>query len=403
MATVALYRPESFDLPPVERPSRPSDGLDINELCRRLESYRLETKMEQVRQRSKRLQDKRSSTMTYQPRYASRLSLHSSDMLRPATSCAGDKSRRQSRYMTSGDEKSDRSDKSDEDDRVDSGRSSQWLNPKQLLAAREKGLSEAETAYRLRAERTKEDEEYAAARKRSARRSFLSPGPTPDRHASTASRRRESSVSPPPVIPEGKEKKNRPLTTAFENLTMPDLRSLVVPPVPRNPYAGQEDGAEPTKEKKKKKNFLPPARDRNDWSQKSQSCAVDDADRASFMAKLNRRRSRFVPIVVPAEQTGSSSSIIGGDRSAAVVVVEGGELRTRPTGKVAAAEERARDRRRLEQKGEKRRPGLLTSWSADSALDVRRGREAKEAERNQDKSTPKRRKSLFDLFRRRKE
>ncbi|KAF4552097.1 Hypothetical protein D9617_11g009450 [Elsinoe fawcettii] len=395
---IGLYRAESMELeiPPADRPHRQLEPFDVNELCRRLEAYRLELKMEQVRQRSRQLQDKRSSTLTYQPRYASRLSLHSNgEIPRPNTAGPDSKSRRQSRYHDYSDksDRSDRSDKSD-DDRVDSGRSSQWVNPKQLLAAREKGMSESEALHHLSQERSREDAELLKARKAANRRSFfLEPASASrlNRQPST-----KSTADKEASIERKASKKSRPLSTAFENFTTPDLRHHIAPPMPRHPYLNTTNDENEDKEREEKKNrrksWRPAPGDRNDWTQASQTCDADDAERESFLSRLARRSSRFVPTGVEGRRPSARMSFIPGtegrpgtraglmSRERLGSVAEGPkEQSLQPaTGARAAKEKRAM----------KRPSAPWRDSSKDSAVALK------------EEKSPKKRRSLFDLFRR---
>ncbi|PSK36066.1 hypothetical protein B9Z65_5881 [Elsinoe australis] len=339
MAAVMHYRQDSLEMPHLDRGHRSVEPFDINELCRRLEAYRLETKMEQVRQRSRQLQDKRSSKMTYEPRYASRLSLLPGEPQRPTTSVGETKSRRQSRYIS---DSSDKSDKSDEDDRVDSGRSSQWVNPKSLLAARQQGMSSSEALHHITQQHTREDDEFTKARKNANRRSWLNREPSTRSSRSPHGDSRKSRRTPSP------SKKSRPLSTAFDNFTMPDLRSLA-PPVPRI--------TEDEKKKNHRKSWRPQPADRNDWTQASQTCRDDDVERETFLSRLARRKSVFPP-------------------------------------KDAARQSSKTPASAADKQGTKR-PGTFTRHSADSAVSI-----SAQKEKDKNQTSPKRRKSLFDLFRR---
>ncbi|KAF2220948.1 hypothetical protein BDZ85DRAFT_22209 [Elsinoe ampelina] len=411
---IGLYRAESMelDIPPADRPHRQLEPFDVNELCRRLEAYRLELKLEQVRQRSKQLQDKRSSNLTYQPRYASRLSLHSNgEIARPNTAGPDTKSRRQSRYHDYSDksDRSDRSDKSD-DDRVDSGRSSQWLNPKQLLAAREKGMSENEALHHLSQERSREEAEFTKARKAANRRSFfLEPA-----SASRLNRQPSTKSTADKQSPERKPsaRKNRALSTAFENITMPDLHHIA-PPMPRNPYLSpQQDENDPSTDREAKKShrksWRPAPADRHDWAQASQTCAQDDAERQSFLGRLARRSSRFIPSASPATgiegrrpsarmsfipgtegRPGTRAGLMSRERLGSVAEGEAAPTVQDVSGARAAKEKRAM----------KRPSAPWRDNSKDSAVALK-AEKGEVKGRDGDKSPPKKRRSLFDLFRR---
>lgn len=288
-AAVAQPVEHGQDCPPLDHGLRPeSEPFDIDELCRRLEAYRLEVRLSQLRERSKALQQTATSNPTYKPRY----SLIGEPKGFPDMMKADRSSRRQTRLFDA--------EKLKDLDVVPSKpeQSSEWINPKALLAARSHGLSEAEARESVQ-ERDRKEQERTKAKKAMSRRSFA---------FLESSGAKTSSMQDPAA------RKRRPMSVAFNNLSAPDFRSWTghgvrtfspdsPPPIPDVP----KQEARP-----KHKHRLPKQDDRNDWAQADEPVVpisatavatskdlanTDNAvnkDHATFRQKLAKRRSLFI-------------------------------------------------------------------------------------------------------------
>ncbi|KAF2154012.1 hypothetical protein K461DRAFT_292697 [Myriangium duriaei CBS 260.36] len=255
MAAVASKPLEQLqEWPPLDHGLRPqSEPFDIDELCRRLEAYRLEVKLSQLRERSKALQQTATSNPTYKPRYSLIGEPKGFPDLRADRS-----SRRQTRLFEV--------DKALDVDSVmsQSLQEPEWVNPKALLAARSQGMSEDEARQTVQ-ERERKEQERAKAQKALNRRSFA----FLDSGAPKASSALDSTA-----------KRRRPLSAAFNNFSVPDFKSWHghgvrsfthdTPPVPELPK--QDTRA-------KRLSRLPPVEDRTNWAQTD-----ENEDRVAVLA-----------------------------------------------------------------------------------------------------------------------